>query len=50
MTVKIATNLTRTSDGIDFKTGKKVRKIFHPGGKIEIWELDGAGNPIRQIQ
>lgn len=50
MTVKIAANLTRTSDGVDFKTGKKVRKIFHPNGKVEIWELDGAGNPIRQIQ
>ncbi len=50
MTVKISNNLTRTSDGVDFKTGKKVRKIFHPNGKIEIWELDGAGNPIRQIQ
>lgn len=50
MTVKIASNLTRTSDGVDFKTGKKVRKIFHPNGVIEIWEIDGAGNPIRQIQ
>lgn len=50
MTVKIGTNLTRTSDGIDYKTGKKVRKIFHPNGKVEIWEIDGAGNPIRQIQ
>lgn len=50
MTVKISPNLTRTSDGVDFKTGKKVRKIFHPNGKVEIWELDGAGNPIRQIQ
>lgn len=50
MTVKISPNLTKTSDGVDFKTGKKVRKIFHPSGKIEIWELDGAGNPIKQIQ
>lgn len=50
MTVKISPNLTRTSDGVDFKTGKKVRKIFHPNGKIEIWEIDGTGNPIRQIQ
>lgn len=50
MTVKISPNLTITSDGVDFKTGKKVRKIFHPNGKIEIWELDGAGNPIKQIQ
>ncbi len=50
MAVVISNNLTRTSDGIDFKTGKKVRKIFHPNGKVEIWEIDGAGNPIRQIQ
>jgi len=50
MTVKIAAQLTRTSDGVDFKTGKKVRKIFHPNGTIEIWEIDGAGNPIKQIQ
>lgn len=50
MTVTISPNLTRTSDGVDFKTGKKVRKIFHPNGKVEIWELDGAGNPIKQIQ
>lgn len=50
MTVKIATNLTRTSDGVDLKTGKKVRKIFHPNGKVEIWAIDDAGNPTVQIQ
>lgn len=50
MTVQISNNLTRTSEGIDFKTGKKTRKIFHPNGKIEIWEIDGAGNQIRQIK
>lgn len=49
-TVKIATNLTRTSDGVDPKTGKLIRKIFHPNGKIEIWLLDGAYNPIQQLQ
>lgn len=50
MTVKISNNLTRTSDGINFKTGRKERKIFHPNGNIEIWELDGAGNPTKQIK
>lgn len=50
MTVKISNNLTRTSDGIDYKTGKLVRKIFHPNGRVEIWEIDGAGNQIKQIQ
>jgi len=50
MTVKIGTNIVRTSDTVDFRTGKKVRKIFHPNGKVEIWEVDGAYNPIKQIQ
>lgn len=50
MTVKISPNLTRTSDGVDFRTGKKVRKIFHPNGKMEMWLLDKAGNAITQIQ
>ena len=50
MTVKISPNLTRTSDGIDYRTGKKVRRIFHPNGKVEIWELNGAGEPTRKIQ
>ena len=50
MTVQISNNLTRTSDGIDFKTGKKVRKIFHTNGKVEIWEVNDAYEPIRQIQ
>ena len=50
MTVKISPNLTRTSDGQDYKTGKLVRKIFHPDGRIEIWLLDDAHNPIRRLQ
>jgi hypothetical protein len=50
MTVKISPNLTRTSDGIDYKTGKNIRKIFHPDGRMEVWELDAANNPIRKIQ
>lgn len=50
MNVVISNKLTRTSDGKDYKTGKKVRKIFYPNGKVEIWEIDGAGNQIRQIQ
>lgn len=50
MTVVISPSLTRTSDGFDPKTGKKVRKIFHPSGKIEIWELNGAGEPVKQIK
>jgi hypothetical protein len=50
MSVIISPNLTRTSDGVDFRTGKKIRKIFHPNGKVEIWEIDGVGNQIKQIQ
>lgn len=50
MTVIISPNLTRTKDSIDFKTGKKVRTIFHPNGKIEKWEIDGVGNQIKQIK
>lgn len=50
MTVKISPNLTRTSDGVDFKTGKRVRKIFHPNGSVEIWEINAAGELIKRIQ
>lgn len=50
MNVVISPNITRTQDTIDFKTGKKIRKIFYPNGKIEIWEIDGLGNLIKQIQ
>lgn len=50
MNVIISPNITRTQDTIDFKTGKRIRKIFHPNGKVEIWELDGAGNPVKQIK
>lgn len=50
MTVKISTNLTRESDGIDYKTGKKVKRIFHPNGKIEVWECNDAYEKIRQIK
>jgi hypothetical protein len=50
MTVKIATNIIRESDTIDYRTGKKVKKIFYPNGKIEIWEVNDAYEKIRQIK
>ena len=50
MNVVISPNLTRIQDTIDFATGKKIRKIFYPNGKKEVWELDGAGNQTKQIQ
>jgi len=50
MNVIISPNLKRESDGIDYRTGKKVKRIFHPNGKIEVWECNDAYQPIRQIK
>ncbi len=50
MTVKIATNIIRESDGIDYRTGKKVKRIFHPNGQIEVWEVNDAYEKIRRIK
>ncbi len=50
MNVVISNKLTRVSDGIDYRTGKKVRKIFHPDGSMEIWECDASYNPLKRIK
>lgn len=50
MNVIISNKLTRTSDGVDHRTGKKIRKIFHPDGNMEIWECVGNYNPIKRIK
>ena len=50
MNVVISNKITRTKDSKDFRTGKNIRTIFHPNGKVEKWECDGNYNPIKQIQ
>lgn len=50
MTVKISHNLTRTSDTIDYRTGKKIRRVTYPNGIVEVWETDEAYNPIKRIK